>query len=367
MATASYANESELLDPRGPARFRHLGDHENREMNNSTKRALGTILETVRAWDQFQRRARAFHHIIEPQMANASGPNLSEVEAETRVWLDTVDLAEAAGELHPSCRFLLRAHAVESVHYRRCLDGLYDFELGDISARIDAIRKREGLDEDEYWPIGQGPEDWEELSEQYSQVLDAKFEETLREYGLVDMANLYRQDRKAYDLRREEGRRLVFEDVSELEQVQTVQKQFETEAEICAEGGAYHAAAAMIGSAFEAALLFTCLEHRDDALKARDRLPNGEQPNGGNPKKWNLTDLVLVADEAGWLPNFEVEDGTVITRPLLDMTRNLRNLVHPVRHLSDKKISDVAHTYANARAAYVLLKQHLAESRIENR
>ena len=336
-------------------------------MNDSTKQALETILKTVRAWDQFQRRARRLHHITGTQMANASEPDLSKVEAETRVWLDTVDSAEAAGELEPPYRFLLRASAVECVHNRRREEGLYDAELGDISARIDAIRKREGLDEDEDWFIGQGPEDWKELNEQYSQVLNAKFEETLCEYGLVDMANLYRQDRKAYDARREEGRRLVFEDISELEQVQTVQKQFETEAEICAEGGAYHAAAAMIGSAFEAALLFACLEHRDDALKARDRLPNGEQPNGGNPKKWNLTDLVLVADEAGWLPNFEVEDGTLITRPLLDMTRNLRNLVHPVRHLSDKKISDVAHTYANARAAYVLLKQHLAEPRIENR
>ena len=336
-------------------------------MNDSTKQALETILKTVRAWDQFQRRASRLHHITGTQMANASEPDLSEVGAETRVWLDTVDSAEAAGELEPPYRFLLRASAVECVHNRRREDGLYDAELGDISARIDAIRKREGLDEDEDWFIGQGPEDWKELNEQYSQVLNAKFEETLREYGLVDMANLYRQDRKAYDACREEGRRLVFEDISELEQVHAVQKQFEAEAEICAKGGAYHAAAVMIGSAIEAALLFACLKHRDDALNARDRLPDCERPKGANPKKWYLMDLVLVADEAGWLPNFEVGGGTLITRPLVDMARDLRNLVHPVRHLPNKKISDVAHTYANAQATYVLLKRHLADLRTEHR
>ena len=336
-------------------------------MNDSINQALETILKTIRASDQFQRHGRELHRITKAQVSNASESDLSEIGAEAQVWLKAADSAEAAGAFKPPYCFLLRTMAVERVHDRRWLAGLYSPELGDISARINAIRKREGLDEDEDWFIGQGPEDWEELNEQYSQVLDAKFEKTLREYGLVDMANLYRQDREAYDARREEGRRLVFEDISELEQVRVVQKQFETEAGICAEGGAYHAAAVMIGSAIEAALLSACLEHRDDALNARDRLPNCERPNGDNPKKWRFVDLVLVADEAGWLPDFEVEDGTLSTRLLLDMTRNLRNLVHPVRHLSNRITPGVERMYANARAAYVLLKRHLTEPRIENR
>ena len=328
-------------------------------MNYSTKQALETILKTVRASNQFQRRARELHHITQTRMANASAIYLSKVEAETRVWLDTVDLAEAAGKLEPPIRFLLRASAVEHVHDQHWIDGLYHAELGDISARLDAIREREGLDDDEFWPIGQGPEDWQELNEEYSRVLGAKFEETLREYGLVDMADLYRQDREAYDMRREEGRRLVFEDISELEQVRAVQIRFETEAEICAKGGAYHAAAVMIGSAIEAALLSACLEHLEDALKARDCLSKCKQPKGENPKKWHLVDLAQVADKARWLPNFEVEGVILSTHSLVDMTRHLRNLVHPSRHLSDRKIPDIARMYANARAAYVLLKRHL--------
>ena len=144
-------------------------------------------------------------------MAKALERDLSNVEAEARLWLNTVDLGEAAGQLDPPYRFFLRSNAVEGVHIRRWGDGLYDSALGEISACIDAIREREGLNEDEDWRIGQGPEDREELSKRYSQVLDAKFEETLREYGLVDMADLCSQDRKAYDELREEGRRLVFE------------------------------------------------------------------------------------------------------------------------------------------------------------
>ena len=53
---------------------------------------------------------------------------------------------------------------------------------------------------------------------------------------------------------------LPSDDVPELERLSVLQKQFEAEAKICADGGAYHAAAVMIGSAIEAALLFCLLE-----------------------------------------------------------------------------------------------------------
>ena len=100
----------------------------------------------------------------------------------------------------------------------------------------------------------------EELEQQYSGVLDRKFEETLREYGLDDIADLYHMDREAYDARREQGRRLSFEEISEEEQINTVQNRLEAEADVCANGGAYYAATVMIGSALEAALLFACLK-----------------------------------------------------------------------------------------------------------
>jgi len=252
--------------------------------------------------------------------------------------------------------------AVERVHQKRWFAGLYDSDLTDIRERIDAIRQREGLDDGEDWRIGQGPEDWDELNEQYSQVLDVKFEEALREYGLNDIADLYDKDREKYDACREQGRRFVFEDIPKLEQLSTLQRQFEAEAEICAKGGAYHAAAVMIGAAMETALLFACLERREDALIARRCLPDHEQPKKANPEHWTLNELAMVAVKAGWLPNFEVSEGTILSRRLVDMMRHLRNLVHPARHISDDWDGDAKFGYINAQAAYTLLKWHLAES-----
>ena len=322
--------------------------------------ALNTILESGRAWHQFRGQADDLDRILKDQHQSVSERDLAEVETEARAWLDTVESAEIAGGLAPSFRFLLRVSAVESVHDRRHLDGLYNADLAGIEASMDAIRQREGLKDGEFWFIGLGPEDWEKLGDQYSQVLSAKFEEVLHEYGLDDIADLYRGDRESYDARREQGRRLIFEDIPELEQLSTLQRQFETEAGICAKGGAYHAAAVMIGSAIEAALLFACLNRRDEALYARNRLSKPEKPKRANPKHWGLRELTLVAGEAGWLPDFEVADGTLLACPLLDMMRNLRNLVHPKCHLSNRRIADVEREYANARAAYTLLKWHLA-------
>ena len=332
-------------------------------LSEPVSQALNAILASCRAWYHFQEHAHELCRITDNQLQNALKLDLSEIETATRAWIDTAGSAEAASVFAPSYCFLLRVSAIERVHERRCLDGLYNADLAGIAARMDAIRQREGLKDDEFWPIGQGPDDWEELTEQHSHVLDRKFEEALREYGFDDIADLYRVDRKSYDARREQGRRLAFDDVPELERLSVLQKQFESEAKICAEGGAYHAAAVMIGSAIEAALLFACLNRRDDALHARNRLPARERPNRANPKRWSLHELAVVAGEAGWLPNFKVAEGTLRSRPLLDMMRDLRNLAHPGCHLSNRRIAEVECAYGNARAAYILLKWHLANVR----
>ena len=332
--------------------------------------ALATILENYRAWDQFRGKVSDLVHVRKNQHQSVSKREVDQVETEARKWLDLAESAEISGAFsRPEC-FLLRVFAVERVHEQRWLDGFYVADLADIDSRMDSIRQREKLNHDEYWPIGQGPEDWEELSHQYEQVLDAKFEETLREYGLDDIADLYHSDRKLYDDLREKGRRLVFKDIPELERLSAAQQQFELEAGICAQGGAYHAAVVMIGAAIEATLMFACLNRLDDALNARDRLSADKRPARSSPKRWNLQELAIVAEEAGWLPGYELVDGTfpspapfarLFSRPLVDMVRKLRNLVHPRRHLSNSTVADVEREYANARAAYTLLKWHLSK------
>ena len=325
--------------------------------------ALNTILASVRAWHQFQEHASDLRR--ENQRQNDSEQSMFEDETATRVWLDTVESAEIAGVLSPPRIFLLRVSAIERIHDRRVHEGLYA-ELDVIVEKLDAIRQREGLNDDQFWRIGQGPEDWEDLDHQYEEVLEARFEEALREFGFDNIADLYHTDRKSYDALREKGRRLVFEGIPELERLSTVQRQFETEAGICAKGGAYHAAAVMLGSAIEAALLFTCLNRRDEAGNARSRLPDDKRPKRANPKQWSLHQLAMVAEKAGWLPGFNVGPETLYSPPLLDMMRNFRNLVHPKCHLSNKRIADVEREYDNAQAAYNLLKWHLATLRVSS-
>ena len=325
-------------------------------------KALYTLRARCRAWYQFQVHARALKRITDFQLQEPSDRDVRDVETAALAWLNTAETAETVGAVSSSHCFLLRVFAVERVHEKRWFAGLYNSDLADLGARMDAIRQREGLNDDEYWRIGQGPEDWEELNEQYSQVMDVKFEEALREFGLNDIADLYDKDRKKYDACREKGRRFVFEGIPKLEQLSTLQRQFEAEAGICARGGAYHAAAVMIGAAMETALLFVCLERRDDALTARGCLPDHERPKSANPENWRLSELTMVAMKAGWLRDFEVSEGTILSRRLLDMMRYLRNLVHPARHLSDALDGDVKFGYTNAQAAYTLLKWHLAES-----
>jgi len=323
--------------------------------------ALNTLRASYRAWYQFQGRAGELKGITDNQLQNPSERDMSEVEIAAQKWIATAEAAEAAGAVSSSVCFLLRVYGVERVHNERWLSGLYNSDLAKIKSRMDAIRKREELNDDEFWRIGQGPEDWEELNEQYSQVLNVKFEEALREYGLSNIADLYHKDRKEYDARREQGRCLVFEGIPKLEQLSTLQRQFEAEAGICAEGGAYHAAGAMIGAAMEAALLFACLNRLDDAQNARNCLPDRERPKRANPEDWGLSELTKVAEQAGWLPKFEVSEGAILSRQLVDMMRYLRNLLHPARHLSDDWDADVESVYTNAQAAYTLLKWHLAD------
>lgn len=331
-------------------------------MNDSTSEALQVVLRADNALDLFRIQAHELERRFRTQMGNEDKISLSEVEQETREMLELTNNAEAAGLLNPELRFLNRASAIEGMFHRRMVEGFYEEALRDIDFKMRAIEKREGLGELEYWPVGEGPEDHEELNRKYDLITDQKFEETMREFGLHDMADLYRNNREVYDANREKGRRMVMKDLSDREILESLQEQFEKEAESCARCGAFHAAAVMIGSAVESSLLNACLKHKEIALEAKKRLSKEKCPSTNNPKDWGLGHLANVADEAGWLPRFIVEDVEILSASsLIKKVQRLRNLVHPARHLSDKNVLDVKGSYDVARASYLLLRRLLNE------
>ncbi|PYL74515.1 MAG: hypothetical protein DMF26_10700 [Verrucomicrobia bacterium] len=86
--------------------------------------------------------------------------------------------------------------------------------LARLSAEMTAIRRREGLADDEFWMRGEGPPDFEALEAEYGRIIE-KIEETvfvfaLRRYHLDAEADLYERDRVTFELQREIGRRAVY-------------------------------------------------------------------------------------------------------------------------------------------------------------
>ena len=48
-------------------------------------------------------------------------------------------------------------------------------KLSDFEERMDAIKKAHGLDDDAYWPVGEGPAEYEEALRQRDEAWDAYF------------------------------------------------------------------------------------------------------------------------------------------------------------------------------------------------
>ena len=156
----------------------------------------------------------------------------------------------------------------------------------------------------------------------------------------------------------------MFSKTPDLDKLSSVQKHFESESEACAKAGAYLAASVMIGAAIEAALLFACLNDPGAARAARAKLSEKDRPRGEDPKRWSLNSLVKIAFAAGWLPDSEIDGVVLGSEYLADTIRGTRNSVHPGRHLETGGARDFEHAYKDSKAAYILLKWHLARSKI---
>jgi hypothetical protein len=91
--------------------------------------------------------------------------------------------------------------------------------LAELGARMDEIQKREGLQDDEFWPLDKGPEDFQQLfsesEELFAKVYDAVFTTMLRRYHLDGILDLYENNREQFEKMWEQGRKMIFENSSE--------------------------------------------------------------------------------------------------------------------------------------------------------
>ena len=110
------------------------------------------------------------------------------------------------------------------------------------------------------------------------------------------------------------------------------------EARRCEEAGAYLAACVLIGSALEAMLMLVVYVSDEEALATGKIQTVGSE--AAELRRLDLTQLLAVAKAAEWLPSSKQADGSTKRKrkqigDLAIVIRDVRNLVHPGRYVSD--------------------------------
>lgn len=120
------------------------------------------------------------------------------------------------------------------------------------------------------------------------------------------------------------------------------------EAQRCEEGRAYLAGSIVLGSAFEALLMLMVDAHPDEAIQTGKVPTRNKQPR---PLiEWDLSQLIAIAKEAGWLP-YRLKAGhpwdgrKAKIGDYAEVTRMIRNLVHPGNYAREHSPSRVTAKY----------------------
>jgi hypothetical protein len=125
-------------------------------------------------------------------------------------------VARSLGTFSEGFTLFFSASAADAIAEEAKLVALGGGRLAELGLRMDAIRRREGLAEDESWPVGEGPIDYQDISDEssalFTKVYDTTFTTVLRRYDLGDIADLYESDRPAYEELWEIGRQSLLRD-----------------------------------------------------------------------------------------------------------------------------------------------------------
>jgi hypothetical protein len=119
---------------------------------------------------------------------------------------------EAAPELKTFHAAFAAEHVVEDAEM---VAGDRD-TCAELASRLNAIRGREGLTDDEFWSRREGPQDYRELNDKLEGILDSVMETVfifvMRRYHMDEQADLFERNREEFDIQREIGRRALFSD-----------------------------------------------------------------------------------------------------------------------------------------------------------
>jgi hypothetical protein len=108
-------------------------------------------------------------------------------------WEDRIALYQAlrAEEVFPpEASYFLLVWAIESMAQKR-IDELYNSLY---AARVDKIRQRYGLTEEEGWETGEGPAEFQEVETEFRRAVDAILSAAYRHVGEAQIAELIEKD-----------------------------------------------------------------------------------------------------------------------------------------------------------------------------
>lgn len=247
---------------------------------------------------------------------------------------------------------------VHNVHDDRWLNGEYNNELAPISNAMDTIKKENGLNPDEDWLLGEGPKEYDNLNKKYGDILDRKLLDTLREFGLNDLADIKEQTPTKYNRLWERGRRSIFHSDEHIQAVRDIIIRYEEDARKAAGTQAYTAAIIALGASVEGLLLIRCLRSKHKACHIANKLKNINKKHINDPTRWKFETLIEVCLNANWLPAIETGVARYNTARLAHILRDMRNYVHPGKQARQNPWNEVEERdYKDAEAIYIVMRR----------
>jgi hypothetical protein len=242
---------------------------------------------------------------------------------------------------------------------------LNDPELKSIIEAIEQVQKQHGLSDDEYWPLGGGPEEYRRLSDSFDDVCERRLLGALQEFGLNDLAELKEHHPDEFDRLRERGRRSVFHRAEHVHAIRDVVLRYEQDARRAASAKAYSAAVTSLGAGVEGLLLLRCLRSKAKAARVAERLPKRLRPRfTDDPTTWAFESLIEVCLRAEWLLPVETSVAQYSSGGLAHLLRTMRNHVHPGKQARERPWCETdERDYQDADAIYVVLLCTLARIR----
>lgn len=289
---------------------------------------------------------------------------IEELEAELPLNVEIATALLEAGKITEAEAIFYCSFHITALHDRYFMDGNYDTDLKEITAKMEQIERENGLASDQYWLRHDAPIEYQHELERHDAVLKRKQNETFRKFAPDWIVERLEGDPEQFWKLYELGRRSVFEKDDHLASVIDVVELYEGEANKSADAGAYYSAIAMLGSASEARILLECIREPTRTQAAILCLPGKDRPASSDPLRWTLANLINIAQQADWLPN--IEDGSIIhvVSGWVHRLRVVRNLLHPGRHILERPhVTLGRQEWLDALAAYTALRHSIETAR----